>query len=185
MKLDNIDLSRLDIEQIPKFDKCPCELCDDGCFDRAGHRHHPECRRKGLKKSNLSLNLRCPLTHYQSTFLSAVSPSGHGEDHRRQPCPPPADNEIPTSFRNVPMQSLSSQREHFQPPPRGALKRNVDVQTKQVRRFLSSFCFWFYLKSFRFSSIISLSNKRFQWTQKLNIKLNTLKNQSFLLNFVH
>ena len=132
MKLDNIDLAQLQVEQLPKFDKCPCELCDDGCFDRAGYQHHPECRRKLSQKSKLSQNIRCPLTHYQSTFLSTVSPSGQPEDHRRHPCPPPRDNDIPISFKNVPMDKLSSQRDHYQAPPPGALKKSTDAPVRQV-----------------------------------------------------
>ena len=84
-----------------------------------------------MKKSNLSLNLRCPLTHYQATYLAAISPNGQPEDHRRQPCPPPPDNEIPIAFKNVPMHSLSSQRDHYQTPPVDALKKNGDAPRPQ------------------------------------------------------
>ena len=116
MKLDNVDLKQLRVENLPKFNKCPCELCDDGCFDRARLKHHPECQRQqDIKRTQLPRSVRCPLTHYQSTFLAAVGPSGRPEDHRRSLCLPPPDNEIPISFKNAPMVGQSSQREHYKP----------------------------------------------------------------------
>ncbi|CAF0738863.1 unnamed protein product [Rotaria sordida] len=136
MKLENIDVSKLQLTDLPKFDKCPCELCDDGCFDRAGYEHHPECRRKTVQRTKLPLALRCPLSHYQATFQAATNVSGGPADHRRQPCPPVPDNEIPISFKNVPMSGLSSQRDHYQPPPLSSIKNTSTTHTKPACLFI-------------------------------------------------
>ena len=122
MKLDNVDVSKLQLADLPKFDKCPCELCDDGCFDKAGHKHYPECRREKSKQSKLTLNTRCPLSHYQETFAPAAAISGGPASYRRHPILPPPDNEIHISFRNAPMSDISSQRHDYQPPPPGTIK---------------------------------------------------------------
>jgi hypothetical protein len=135
MKLENVDVAKLQLADLPKFDKCPCELCDDGCFDRAGNKHHPECRRRLPQRSKLPLAARCPLSHYQGTFLAATSVSGGPADHRRHPCPPAPDNEILTSFKNVPMSGVSSQKDHYQPPPPGIIKQKAVEPTKQVLFF--------------------------------------------------
>ena len=132
MKLENIDAAKLQLEKIPKFETCPCELCDDGCFDRAGYKHHPQCRRKASQRTKFSRATRCPLTHYQATFLAAIDPTGKPEDHRRYPFPPPRDNEIPISFSNGSMSGLSSQQEHYQAPPVNAIKKRSELPVKQV-----------------------------------------------------
>jgi hypothetical protein len=132
MKLENVDIAKLRIADLPKFDKCPCELCDDGCFDRAKNKHHPECRRKLPQRSKLPIATRCPLSHYQGTFLPTTSPSGKPIDHRRHPCPPPPDNEILTASRNVPMSIISSQKEHYPPPPPDTTKKPLVKAAKQV-----------------------------------------------------
>ena len=132
MKLENVDVAKLQLTDLPKFDKCPCELCDDGCFDRAGYQHHPECRRKQVQRTKLPLNLRCPLSHYKSTFQAATNVSGGPADHRRQACPPPRDNEIPIAFKNAPMSGLSSQRDHYQPPPADSIRKASPAAVKQV-----------------------------------------------------
>ena len=132
MKLENIDVAKLQLEKIPKFETCPCELCDDGCFDRAGYKHHPECRRKASQRTKASRATRCPLTHYQATFLAAIDPQGQPEDHRRYPFAPPPDNDIPISFRNGSMSGLSSQQAHYQAPPLNALKKGPEVPVKRV-----------------------------------------------------
>ncbi|CAF4759544.1 unnamed protein product, partial [Rotaria magnacalcarata] len=47
--------------------------------------------------------------------------------------PPPADNEIPISFKHASMSGISTQREHYQPPPNMPKdKENVPVAAKQV-----------------------------------------------------
>ena len=132
MKLENIDATKLQLEKIPKFETCPCELCDDGCFDRAGYKHHPQCRRKASQRAKFSRATRCPLTHYQATFLAAIDPTGKPEDHRRYPFPPPPDNEIPIAFSNGSMSGLSSQQEHYQAPPVNAIKKRSELPVKQV-----------------------------------------------------
>ena len=134
MKLENIDVSKLQLAHIPKFGKCPCELCDDGCFDRAGYEHHDECPRNRLKRPTVSQFDRYPQSHYQSTFVAARNAAGEPEDHRRQPFPPAAENEIPISFKHAPMSGLSAQREHFQPPPPGKHKPGSMAPKKQVGR---------------------------------------------------
>jgi hypothetical protein len=135
MKLENVDVAKLKLTDLPKFDKCPCELCDDGCFDRAGNKHHPECRRRLPQRSKLPLVARCPLSHYQGTFLAATSKSGEPADHRRHPCPPAPDNEILISSKNVPMSGISSQKDHFQPPPLGIKKEKAIEHAKPVLFF--------------------------------------------------
>jgi hypothetical protein len=132
MKLENVDVAKLQLDDLPKFDKCPCELCDDGCFDRTGYTHHPECRRKQVQQRKIPLALRCPLSHYKSTFQAATTVSGGPADHRRQACLPPPDNEIPISFKNAPMLALSSQRDHYQPPPPDSIKKLPMTSVKQV-----------------------------------------------------
>lgn len=117
MKLENVDASKLKLSDLPKFDKCPCELCDDGCFDRAGNEHHPECRRRGPKRTQLPSMARCPLSHYKGSFLAATTITNEPVSHRRQAIPPPPDNQIPISFKNAPMSGVSTQRQHYQPPP--------------------------------------------------------------------
>jgi hypothetical protein len=141
MKLENVDVAKLQLADLPKFDKCPCELCDDGCFDRAGNKHYPECQRKPVQRSKLSLALRCPLSHYKATFQAATNVSGGPADHRRHPFPPPPDNEIPISFRNAPMSNLSSQRDHYQSPPSDAIKKTSTTSVKQVYLLISFFIF--------------------------------------------
>ena len=133
MKLEKVDVDKLHIEDLPRFDKCPCELCDDGCFDRSGYQHHPECRRKPVQRTDLPLTLRCPLSHYKATFQAATTVSGRAADHRRKPCSPAPDNEIPISFKNVPISGLSSQRDHYQPPPANSITKSSTMHTKQVR----------------------------------------------------
>jgi hypothetical protein len=135
MKLENVDVAKLQLSDLPKFNKCPCELCDDGCFDRAGNKHYPECQRQPQQRSKLSLATRCPLSHYKGIFLAATSAPGSSADHRRYPCHPPPDNEIPISFRNVPMSGVSSQKEDYQPPPPGITKQKSAAPTKQVLFF--------------------------------------------------
>ena len=133
MKLENVDLSKLQLSDLPKFDKCPCELCDDGCFDRAGGEHHPGCRRKAIQRTTLPSTYRCPVSHYKSTFLPVTDISGGPADHRRQACPPPPDNEIPIAFKHAPMSGISSQRDHYPPPPSDSLKKTSPVASvKQV-----------------------------------------------------
>lgn len=130
MKLENVDVAKLQLADLPKFDKCPCELCDDGCFDRAGNKHHPECRRRQPQRSKLSQAARCPLSHYQGTFLAA---SGKTPIHRRLACLPAPDNEILTSSKTIPMSTISSQKDHYQPPPPGSISKPKDVKSdKQV-----------------------------------------------------
>ncbi|CAF4250040.1 unnamed protein product [Rotaria sp. Silwood2] len=130
MKLENVDVAKLQLTDLPKFERCPCELCDDGCFDRAGYQHHPECQRKPVQRTKLSLALRCPLSHYQATFQAATNESGEPANHRRQPCPPAPDNEIPISFKNAAMTGLSSQRDHYQPPPLSNIKNPSTTHMK-------------------------------------------------------
>ena len=133
MKLENVDLSKLRLADLPKFEKCPCELCDDGCFDRAGGEHFPECKRTVVQRTKLPLALRCPLTHYKATFQPITNIIGGPADHRRQPCPPPPDNEIPIAFKHAPMLGTSSQKDHYPPPPPESLKRISPVASvKQV-----------------------------------------------------
>ncbi|CAF3519050.1 unnamed protein product [Rotaria sordida] len=138
MKLENVDITKLQLGDLPKFNKCPCELCDDGCFDRAGNKHYPECQRQVPQQSKLSLAARCPLSHYKGSFLAATLPSGGTTQHRRHPCPPPRDNEIPISFKNVPMSGLSSQRDDYQPPPANITKEKMVVPVKQPDHILIS-----------------------------------------------
>ncbi len=139
MKLENVDIAKLRVGDLPKFDKCPCELCDDGCFDRAGNKHHPECRRKPPQRSKLSLATRCPLSHYQGTFLPPRSSSGKPIDHRRHLCPPAPDNEIITASKNVPMSSISSQREHYPPPPPPDMTKKRAVKSAKQVLFFEEF----------------------------------------------
>lgn len=138
MKLENIDLTKLQLSDLPKFDKCPCELCDDGCFDRAGGEHFPECQRKKTATKKVSSKFRCPLSHYKATFQPITGLSGGPADHRRQPCPPPPDNEIPIAFKHLPMTKVSSTHEHFPPPPADSLKRTSSISAKAVIN-----CFFF------------------------------------------
>ena len=148
MKLDNVNVSKLQLADLPKFNKCPCELCDDGCFDRAGNQHHPECRRRPLQRSKLSLEARCPLSHYKETFLAATSISSPSPNYRRYPCPPAPDNEIPTSFKNAPMSVVSSQRDHYQ-TPRSITTDTMTKPAKQVlsfNNFIRTFIFLFVLE---------------------------------------
>lgn len=132
MKLENVDVAKLQLADLPKFDKCPCELCDDGCFDRAGNKHHPECRRQQPQRTKISLAARCPLSHYQGTFLAATSGSGGAATRRRHPFPPAPDNDILTASKNIPMSTISSQKDHYQPPPTGSIKQQVVKSDKQV-----------------------------------------------------
>ncbi|CAF1360382.1 unnamed protein product [Rotaria magnacalcarata] len=133
MKLENVDATKLKIGDLPKFNKCPCELCDDGCFDRAGNEHYPECRRRGPQRTQLPHGARCPLSHYKGSFLAATTIFSGASPHRRQAIPPPADNEIPISFKHASMSGISTQREHYQPPPNMPKdKENVPVAAKQV-----------------------------------------------------
>lgn len=132
MKLENVDLSKLQLNDLPKFEKCPCELCDDGCFDRARYEHYPGCQRKPVQRTNLPSNFRCPLSHYKATFQATTTASGRPIDHRRQPCPPPPDNEIPISFRNAPMVSTSVQHDHYQPPAPSNIKKSLPKHNKPV-----------------------------------------------------
>jgi len=132
MKLENVDLSKLQLADLPKFDKCPCELCDDGCFDRAGGEHYPGCQRKPIQRTKLPLALRCPLSHYKATFQAATNISGGPADHRRQPCPPPPDNEIPISYKHGSMSGQSSQRDDYPPPPPDSFKKTMTKPVKQV-----------------------------------------------------
>jgi hypothetical protein len=132
MKLENIDVSKLQLADLPKFDKCPCELCDDGCFDRGGGEHNPECQRRPIQRTKLPFALRCPVSHYTATFQPATNITGGPAIHRRQPIPPPPDNEIPISYKNAPMSGLSSQRDHYPPPPPDSLKKTVTTSVKQV-----------------------------------------------------
>jgi len=139
MKLENVDLSKLQLSDLPKFDKCPCELCDDGCFDRAGGEHYPGCQRKPIQRTKLPLALRCPLSHYKATFQPITNISGGPANHRRQPIPPPPDNEIPISFKNVPMSHTSSQRDDYPPPPPDSLKKPpINTSVKQVYLFITN-----------------------------------------------
>lgn len=130
MKLENVDIGKLQVNDLPKFDKCPCELCDDGCFDRAGNKHYPGCQRKVQQRSKLPLFARCPLSHYQGTFLA-----GSTGEHRRHACPPAPDNDILTVSRSIPMSTLSSQKDHYQPPPPTAAKNAAAKPVKQVMSF--------------------------------------------------
>ena len=134
MKLETVDVAKLQLADLPKFSKCPCELCDDGCFDRAGNKHHPECQRRAAQRSKLSLATSCPLSHYQGTFLAATLASGGTAHHRRQPCPPAPNNEIPTSFKNAPMSNISMQRDHYQPPP-SVTKEKLSMAANKVLYF--------------------------------------------------
>ena len=136
MKLENVDVAKLRLVDLPKFDKCPCELCDDGCFDRAGNKHHPECRRKlKQQRSKLPLVTRCPLSNYQGTFLATSSTSGGPAEYRRHPCPPAPDNDILKASKNVPMSLISSQKEDYQTPPTGAAKQATVKPIKKVLLF--------------------------------------------------
>lgn len=126
MKLDNVDLDKLKLADIPRFGKCPCELCDDGCFEKCGNEHYPGCKHRLEPRTKLSSAARCPLTHYQDTFVPPT------EDHRRQPFSPVPDNEIPTSFKNVSMSTVSSQRVHYPPPPVGTARQKPASPAKQV-----------------------------------------------------
>ena len=74
--------------------------------------------------------------HYKSTFQAATNISGGPADHRRQACLPPPDNEIPISFKNAPMSGLSSQRDHYQPPPPDSIKKLSPAPVKQVYLFI-------------------------------------------------
>jgi len=132
IKLEKYKVDKLQLSDVPKFNKCPCELCDDGCFDKAGNKHYPECQRRQAQKSKLPLGARCPLSHYKGTFLAATSTHDGSVDHRRHPCLPAPDNEIPISFRNFPMSAISSQKEHYQPPPPGITKQRLSAPPKQV-----------------------------------------------------
>jgi len=132
MKLENVDITKLKINNLPKFDKCPCELCDDGCLDRAGLKHHPECRRKLPKRTQLPAAFRCPLSHYKGIFLAATSTSAEPVDHRRHPCVPPPDNDILPVSKHIPMVGISSQKDHYQPPPTDALQYKIAKAPKQV-----------------------------------------------------
>ncbi|CAF4026450.1 unnamed protein product [Adineta steineri] len=133
MKLDNLNnLSKLKLADIPKFTKCPCELCDDGCFEKCGNEHYPGCKNRLEPRSKLSLAARCPLSHYQGTFLAPT------ENHRRELCPPVPDNEIPTSFINVPMSTINTQKEHYPPPPAGIKKPKPVSPAKQSDKYIVS-----------------------------------------------
>jgi hypothetical protein len=179
MKLDNVDVAKLKLDDLPKFDKCPCELCDDGCFERAGNEHHPECRRRPPQRSQLSLAARCPLSHYKRTFLAAKSASGGPADHRRHPCLPPPDNEIPTSFKNAPMSGVTSQRDHYQPPPAGTTKQKSASPAKHVCSGVFFSFEYFNRISFFARRIIFSSHVQFQWKHKAIIKLNMSKSLVF------
>jgi hypothetical protein len=135
MKLENVDVAKLQVGDLPKFDKCPCELCDDGCFDRAGNKHHPECRRRLPQRSKLPLAARCPLSHYQGTFLAATAVSGRPAGHRRHPILPAPDNQILTSSKKIPMSIVTSQKDDYQPPPPGIVKQKSFQPAKQVVSF--------------------------------------------------
>ncbi|CAF3335042.1 unnamed protein product [Rotaria socialis] len=130
MKLENVDVAKLQLNDLPKFDKCPCELCDDGCFDRAGYEHYPQCRQKPVQRTKLPINLRCPLSHYKATFKSPTYPAGGSAHQRRQPFPPAPDNEIPISFKNATMSGVSSQRDHYQPPPSSNIRKPLPKHNK-------------------------------------------------------
>lgn len=194
MKLENINLKELRSENLPKFDNCPCELCDDGCFDRNKLEHNPSCKRKLIvKKSETFSKLRkCPLTHYQMTFKSFLDPTGKGEDHRRELCPPPADNEIPISFANHPMSGLTAQREHFQAPrPTGVVKpakpsvRKTEQNSIELG-FLLSRTIWFWIElrqcKLRLNTRPNSSRNQWQKSNSKNYRIQTT-NQSFLFVF--
>lgn len=180
MKLENVDLSKLQLTDLPKFDKCPCELCDDGCFDRAGGEHHPNCRRKAVQRTQLPAAYRCPVSHYKSTFVPVTSVSGGPADHRRQPCPPPPDNEIPIAFKHAPMSGVSSQRDHYPPPPPDSLKKTSPAAVKQV--FLMEVIDLYWIFCFRL--IVFYLDVQFPWKHKVIIKLNIPKNPFFQLPIV-
>ena len=133
MKLDNVDLAKLQLADLPKFESCPCELCDDGCFDRAGNQHAPQCRRRLPQRTKLPRSARHPLTHYQGTFLAATTVSGGPANHRRQPCAPAPDNEIPISFKNAPMSAISSQKAHYPAPPPDTKRQTPVMPAAEVR----------------------------------------------------
>lgn len=140
MKLENVDVSKLKAGDLPKFSQCPCELCDDGCFDRSGEPHYPTCTRQLLKRTKISKSAHHPQTHYQGTFLAPTSASGSSvKDLRRQPCPPAPDNEIPISFKNAPMSGVSSQRQHYQAPPNGTKRQTPAIPSQDVSEFYSFF----------------------------------------------
>ncbi|CAF0962145.1 unnamed protein product [Adineta steineri] len=131
MKLENVNVDKLQLTDLPKFNKCPCELCDDGCFDRAGYEHHPDCKRLSSRRDKLALQFPCPISHYKDTFQVQKSASGKPIDHRRKICSPAPENEIPISFKNSPMAGMTSQRDHYQPPPRNSSKNAPTRPIKQ------------------------------------------------------
>ncbi|CAF0924271.1 unnamed protein product [Adineta ricciae] len=132
MKLDNVDFDKLKFADIPKFVKCPCELCDDGCYEKCGNEHYPECKHRPQQRTKLSRSARCPQTHYQQIFVPIRG------DHRRQLCPPVPDNEIPTSFKNLSMSTTNTQKEHYPPPPVGTAKQKPASPAKQTDKYLVS-----------------------------------------------
>jgi len=136
MKLENVNVAKLQLGDLPKFNRCPCELCDDGCFDRAGYEHHPNCQRKSGLREKLPLQFPCPVSHYKATFLAPKNAAGKPEDHRRKPFSPPPENEIPISFKNAPMSGLTSQRDSYPPPPPGSIKKSSMKASKQVCLFI-------------------------------------------------
>ncbi|CAF0836200.1 unnamed protein product [Adineta ricciae] len=135
MKLENVNVTKLQPCDVPKFEKCPCELCDDGCFDRAGYEHHPDCKRQFSKKEKLQLEFPCPISHYKATYQVPTNKYGKPADHRRKPFSPPPENEIPIAFKNAPLSSLTSQRDHYQPPPKNSIKRASTNSFKQKGNF--------------------------------------------------
>ncbi|CAF1035623.1 unnamed protein product [Didymodactylos carnosus] len=129
MKLENVDIEKIKLTDFPAF-TCLCELCDDGCFDRAGNEHHPNCKRQHAIHSIQIKRLRnskCPLSHYKETFRS------YGDDvRRRSPYHPPPDP-VSVTYQQ-PMDLLSSQRDHYKPPT--VTKRVEPI--KQVDKYVKN-----------------------------------------------
>jgi hypothetical protein len=70
--LEKVDLNQLKLENFRKVG-CPCEYCDDGCFDRNRQPHHPDCKRNKSKKNIIGMIKsghmgKSALSHYKETY---------------------------------------------------------------------------------------------------------------------
>lgn len=181
MKLDNIDIGKLSLADVPKFKECPCELCDDGCFEHSGNEHYPGCRRRFPQRNKTTKSAHFPSTHYRSTYLAADA-NQDALAERRFPCPPAPDNPIPTSFKNVPMSNKSSQREDYQAPPAGTLKQSMIYPQRSVR-YLFVFFQIFLIEQLCYRLNIQICHVQFRWKRDRSINLNSLRNQLYLFLF--
>jgi hypothetical protein len=130
MKSRNVNKTKLQRNTIPKLDTCPCELCDDGCFDLEDYTHHANCQRQLSQRTTSCFNKACPLKHHRTACItSAADPSKQIQHHC---CSSQTDNNRLISLGNQSIALAGFQRDHYRTSSVKTIENSSNDSIKQV-----------------------------------------------------